>query len=133
MRRKYFRMIISTIPFLVLTSLTSSENQKFVFKDIVEDQFKYYHDMYSALSSPYLRLLEDTVSKRSMFVYKYLNGHLLSLAQKNLSLQATKRILKYALQGLAALHDQDIVHTGKSRLFYSPFIQCLMRCRYKAE
>lgn len=68
-----------------------------------------------------------------MFVYKYLNGHLLSLAQKNLTLQATKRILKYVLQGLAALHDQDIVHTGKSRLPYSPFIQCLMRRRYKAE
>ena len=117
----------------MLTSLTSSENQKFVFKDIVEDQFKYYYDMYSALSSPYLRLLEDTVSKQSMFVYKYLNGHLLSLAQKNLTLQATKRILKDALQGLAALHDQDIVHTGKSRLFYSPFMQCLMRCRYKTE
>jgi hypothetical protein len=47
-----------------------------------------------------------------MFVYKYLNGHLLSLVQKNLALQATKRILKDALQGLAVLHDQDIVHTG---------------------
>jgi hypothetical protein len=68
-----------------------------------------------------------------MFVYKYLNGHLLSLAQKNLALQATKRILKYALQGLAALHDQDIVHTGRSRLFYSPFIQCLVRRRYKTK
>ncbi|KAE9970056.1 hypothetical protein BLS_005102, partial [Venturia inaequalis] len=46
-----------------------------------------------------------------MFIYKHLNGHLLKLAQKNLALQQTKRILKDALQGLAALHEQDIVHT----------------------
>lgn len=95
----------------------------FILKDIVEDQFKYYHDMYNALSSPYVRSLEDTVSKQSIFIYKYLNGHLLELAQKNLALQETKRVLKDALRGLAALHDQDIVHTGKSRFFYSPCIQ----------
>jgi hypothetical protein len=33
---------VSTIPSPVLTSLTSSENQEFVIKDIVSAQFKYY-------------------------------------------------------------------------------------------
>ena len=87
-------------------------NQKFVVKNILAD-FKYYLDMQRALGgSRYLRLLQDTIPDRSMFVYKYLKDHLLSLAQKDLPLLLTKRILKDALRGLAELHHQNIVHTG---------------------
>lgn len=87
-------------------------NQKFVVKNILAD-LKYYQDMQQALGdSLYLRLLQDTIFDRSMFVYKYLNDHLLSLAQKNLPLLLAKRILKDALRGLAELHRQNIVHTG---------------------
>jgi serine/threonine protein kinase len=48
-----------------------------------------------------------------MFVFKYLTDNLLHLTQKDLSLEVTKRILKDALRGIAELHDQDIVHTGR--------------------
>jgi len=123
-------MTICNISIPLLTSIIRSGNQKFVIKDIVEDQFNYYHAMYNTLSSPYLRSLEDKSSKHSIFVYKYLRGHLLSLSQKNLALKTTKRVLKDALRGLAALHDQDIVHTGRSRLFLDPLLQCLIRYRY---
>lgn len=42
-----------------------------------------------------------------------ITDHLLNLAQEDLPLPLTKRILKDTLQGLAALHDQNIVHTGR--------------------
>ncbi|KAK0925656.1 hypothetical protein LTR29_018015 [Friedmanniomyces endolithicus] len=45
-----------------------------------------------------------------MFVFEYLNEDLLQLAQKDLPVAVTKRILKCALRGLMALHEQDIVH-----------------------
>lgn len=70
--------------------------------------------MYRGLGScRYLRLMQDTVPEQSIFVYKYFNDHLLSLAQKDLSIALTKRILKDTLRGLAALHDKNIVHTGR--------------------
>ncbi|MCJ1382836.1 hypothetical protein MMC17_005949 [Xylographa soralifera] len=91
--------------------LTTCEKQSFVVKTVLAE-FQYYHDMQRALSpSRYLRLLQDTIPNRSMFVYKYLNDHLLSLAQKNLPLPLTKRILKDALHGIAELQSQNIVHT----------------------
>jgi serine/threonine protein kinase len=74
-----------------------------------------YHNL---CTCPYLRVLQDTVPEHSMFVYKYFTDHLLSLAQKDLPLALTKRILKDTLRGLAALHDHNIVHTGKLYLLY---------------
>lgn len=51
-----------------------------------------------------------------MYIYKYFTDDFLSLAAKaDLPLETTKRILKGALQGIAALHDQSIVHNGKSK------------------
>ena len=74
--------------------------------------------MYRELRScPYLRLSQDTVPELSMFVYKYLTDDLLSLVRRDLPIALTKRILKDTLCGLAALHDQNIVHTGKLGLF----------------
>ena len=74
--------------------------------------------MYRDLGScPYLRLLQDTVPEQSLFVYNYITYDLLSLAQKDLPITHTKRILKDTLRGLAALHDRNIVHTGKLGIF----------------
>ena len=47
-----------------------------------------------------------------MFVFEHSTGHLLTLAQRDLTVVVIKRILKNALTGIAELHDQDIVHTG---------------------
>lgn len=47
-----------------------------------------------------------------MFVFQYFDDHLLRLAQKDLPIVVTKRILKDALRGIAELHDLDVVHTG---------------------
>ena len=83
-------------------------------KNVLAD-FDYYHDMQRALGiSRYLRVFQDTIPSRSMFVYKYLNDHLLSLAQKDFPLLLMKRILKDALRGLAELHQKNIVHTGQT-------------------
>ena len=74
--------------------------------------------MYRELRScPHLRLSQDTVPELSMFVYKYFTDNLLSLVRKDLPIPLTKRILKDTLRGLAALHDQNIIHTGKLSLF----------------
>jgi serine/threonine protein kinase len=62
-------------------------------------------------SSPYIRVSEDAVPEDSLFVYNYLQDHLLSFAQKDVPLPITKRILRDALRGIAALHDRGIVHT----------------------
>ena len=80
-----------------------------------------YQDMQRALStSHYLRLLQDTIPDKSMFVYKNLKDHLLSMAQQNLPLLLTKRVLKDALHGLAELHRRNIVHTGQVDLCIRP-------------
>jgi serine/threonine protein kinase len=62
-------------------------------------------------SSPYIRVSEDAVPEDSLFVYDYLQDHLLSFVQKDIPLPTTKRILRDALRGIAALHDRGIVHT----------------------
>lgn len=48
-----------------------------------------------------------------MFFFEYFSDHLLHLVQEDLSLEVKKRVLKDAPQGIAELHDQDIVHTGR--------------------
>lgn len=64
----------------------------------------------------HVRLAQDTIPEKSMFVFEYFADHLLHLAQKDLRLPVTKGILKDALRGIAELHDKDIVHTGRSHL-----------------
>ena len=89
-----------------------------MLKDVHLPDYKYYLDIYQSLRScPYLRPLQDPIPEQSIFVYKYLQDHLLRLAQKPLPILLTKRILKDALRGLAVLHDQNIVHTGVFNLW----------------
>lgn len=61
--------------------------------------------------SPYVRVADDTIPDRSMFAYKYVKDHLLSFAQKDVSVSLRKRILRDSLRGIAALHEKGIVHT----------------------
>jgi hypothetical protein len=50
----------------------------------------------------------------SLFVFPFFTGNLLHLAQKDLLLPVTKRILKDALSGIAELHDKSVIHTGRT-------------------
>lgn len=58
---------------------------------------------------PNIRLPLDTVPDDRIFVYKYLSHDLLELAKTSLGPHSRKRILKGVLQGLAELHDHNIV------------------------
>lgn len=71
------------------------------------------HDIYRrTINCPHVRKLSDTIPERQIFVFEYLDEDLLHLARKDLPITRIKQILKYTLLGLAALHKQDIVHTG---------------------
>lgn len=94
----------------------ATANEKVILKDVPD--FKYLQDIYGKIDtgSHHLRLPQDTIPDRSMYVYKFFTDDFLGLAAKTgLPLETTKRILKRALQGIAALHDQNIVHNGTSR------------------
>jgi len=104
---------------LIYLCLPSDGTTKVVLKEIPQD-FNIRVGIYGrAGSCPHVRALLDTVPERQMFVFEYLNEDLLQLAQKDLPVAVTKRILKCALRGLMALHEQDIVHNGNN----SPWIQ----------
>lgn len=101
-------------PILTLSDQIS-EDMKFIIKNVPPPQFTYIQDIYRKISSSrYLRVARDAVPERSMFVYDYASGQLLNFAQKDLSLLNKKRILRDVLRGLADLHEQGIVHTGKA-------------------
>ena len=68
-----------------------------------------------------------------MLVYEYLDNDLLSLVRKQIPLRARQKILKDALQGLADMHDCDIVHlggTGTSAVYMNGLESLtLLRCQ----
>lgn len=95
------------------TTPLSAGNDKFVLKEVPHGSFSYYQKLYKRLSGcNHLRIACDSVPDHAIFVYKYLSDHLLSFALGNPELPTIKRILKDTLRGIAAMHDQDIVHTG---------------------
>ncbi|EFE42800.1 hypothetical protein TRV_02520 [Trichophyton verrucosum HKI 0517] len=87
-----------------------SEKEDFVLKNVPD--FEYLQKVYQKVDGcSYLRLPQDSMAERSMFVYRYLTTDFLNLPVKNeLPLDTTKRVLRDALQGLAALHDNNIMH-----------------------
>ncbi|KUL81690.1 hypothetical protein ZTR_09993 [Talaromyces verruculosus] len=93
--------------------LATANNHKFILKYIHEINYDDLQHINNKLrdGGGHVRLAQDTVPEQSMFVFEYFTDHLLHLAQKDLSTETRKRILKDALQGIAELHDRDIVHT----------------------
>nr|POE75149.1 cyclin-dependent kinase 6 [Quercus suber]POE94772.1 cyclin-dependent kinase 6 [Quercus suber] len=97
--------------------LSSNETEKYVLKEIPQD-FGIRESIYHRVGShPHVRPLVDTIPARRTFVFHYLDENLLGFAQRDLSTSLIKQILKCALQGLAALHQQNVVHNGEE----SPF------------
>lgn len=66
-----------------------------------------------ATGSRYVRLPIDVVPERHIFVFEYLDSHLLNVVQQDLSLPQVKRILHCTLQGIADLHARRILHNGQ--------------------
>ncbi|OAL73020.1 serine/threonine protein kinase [Trichophyton violaceum] len=92
--------------------LANAANDKFILKYIHPVNFSDLRELNRKLRDvSHVRLPQDILPEKSMFVFEYFTGHLLQLAQNDLPLQVTKRILKDALRGLAELHNKDIVHT----------------------
>lgn len=92
---------------------SSNESRNYVLKEIPQD-LEIRASIYHRIGRhPNVRALIDTVPDRRMFVFRHLNENLLGFVQRDLSLKLIERILKCALQGLAALHEQDLVHNGK--------------------
>lgn len=64
--------------------------------------------------TPRIRVPLDTIQDQRIFVYEYLRDDFLAIVRNQISLQARKEILNATFEGIAELHDCDIVHLGKS-------------------
>jgi hypothetical protein len=62
----------------------------------------------------------DGLPESELFIYPYLETHLLQFAQKNLKDARRKSVLRSALFGFVAMHDRNIIHTGKFLRFHLP-------------
>lgn len=97
----------------------SNETERYVVKEIPQD-FNIREDIYQRIGYlPHVRTPSDSLPTRRMFIFPYLNENLLQLVQKDLPLPFLKSVLKRALQGLAMLHERDIVHNGNILRFVS--------------
>lgn len=125
-RRVYLATWVSILARVnLLIVFHSANDHKFILKYIHEINYNDLQHINDKLRNgvDHVRLSQDTVPEQSMFVFEYFTDHLLHLAQKDLPIETRKKILKDALQGIAELHDHDIVHTGA---FYR-FLDC---CKY---
>ncbi|EGE85900.2 hypothetical protein BDDG_08845 [Blastomyces dermatitidis ATCC 18188] len=93
--------------------LATAGDRKFILKYIHTVNFEDLQEINNRLrgGANHVRLVQDIIPEKSMFVFKYYTDHLLNLTQKDLPLKVKKKILKCALHGVAELHDHDIVHT----------------------
>jgi tRNA A-37 threonylcarbamoyl transferase component Bud32 len=71
-------------------------------------------DIRSRLPQPArIRVPLDEIPEQRAFVYEYLRDDFLGMVKDRIPMRARKEILKATLQGIAELHDRDIVHLGK--------------------
>lgn len=91
----------------------SDSHAKYVVKEIPQD-FKTREGIYDRVRHcPNIRMPIDRVPERRMFNFHFLDTNLLQFAQREVPLAQIKTILKQVLQGLAALHEQRVVHNGR--------------------
>ncbi|KAH7359960.1 kinase-like domain-containing protein [Pyrenochaeta sp. MPI-SDFR-AT-0127] len=88
--------------------------RKYILKYIPEVNFSYLEkEIYGRLrgNARNLRVIEDVIPGKSMFVFKYFQSHFLGLVQQNLPLEVAGAALEQALLGIAEIHDKDIVNS----------------------
>ena len=98
--------------------IRSADGQNFIVKNMIPGEYEYQQDLQKPLAScPNLRTVVDGLPGPELFIYPFLETDFLQFSQKDLS-EATKRsMLKSALVGLAALHERNIIHTGRLSIF----------------
>lgn len=92
-------------------------HDKFVLKDIPKEIYSSFNEHIRPRLRAHenLRLPSDIIPGKSIFVYKYLTDDFLSLVKQRLPKADRKKILKACLQGIAELHERDVVHLGKMK------------------
>jgi len=92
----------------------SAEGRDFIVKNMIPGEYQYQQDLQKPLSScPNLRTVIDGLPDAELFIYPFLQTDFLQFTQKNLTNATRKSMLKSALNGLVAMHDRNIIHTGK--------------------
>jgi serine/threonine protein kinase len=96
-------------------TICSAEGQDFVIKNILPGGFESRLDIQKRLAPcPNIRTVVDSVRDLELFIFRFMTGDLLHLAQRALSYDTRRDILRSALTGLADLHALRIIHTGES-------------------
>lgn len=99
---------------LLTPTMGSAERRNYIVKNMTKGEFDYQLSLQKSLSAlPNVRKVIDTVKDLGMLIYPLLSGDLFHLSQKNLSEKTRRYILQKALQGLADMHDKDVLHNGK--------------------
>ncbi|OBT99768.1 hypothetical protein VE01_02000 [Pseudogymnoascus verrucosus] len=111
-RRYQFKELLQERPLLGRVWLATSGQDQYILKDIPEDIISNFNEKIrpQLRDSPYIRLPLDTIPDQRVLIYKYLTDDFLSLVRKKISMRAREKILRDSLQGIAELHDHEIVH-----------------------
>lgn len=108
-----------------LLILKSAEGRNFIVKNMIPGEYEYQQALQEPLAScPNLRTVVDGLPGPELFIYPFLQTDLLQFSQKNLTETTRKSMLKRGLVGLAALHDRNIIHTGR---FHTILSRCISR------
>lgn len=98
-------------------SLGSGQDQ-YVLKDIPQDILSSFNEKIQPqfYESPYIRLPSDSIPGQRILAYKYLTNNFLSLGRKQIPLRSRNMILPDCLQGIADLHDRQVIYFGNLAL-----------------
>lgn len=81
---------------------------------MIPGEYEYQQALQKPLAScPNLRTVVDGLPGPELFIYPFLQTDFLQFSQNNLIEATRKSMLKSALVGLAALHERNIIHTGR--------------------
>lgn len=88
-------------------------------KDIQQSIYKNFEEILQSRlrQHPQLRFPSETIPDQRIYAYKCLENSFLTLVkEKHISIEARKQILKASLEGIAELHDHNVVHISNRSL-----------------